>query len=49
MPYMMFFLGTLMLLMGLEELQKGKKRFWYMSIVVSLFIFVVSIQTLLVN
>ncbi|MEP9408994.1 DUF3953 domain-containing protein [Peribacillus frigoritolerans] len=50
MPYSMLFLGATMLVTGLAELQKDRKRFWgYMSIVVSLFLFFVSIQGFLIN
>ena len=50
MPIMMLFLGTFMLVTGLVELQKDRKRFeGYMSILVSLFIFFVSIQGFLLN
>ncbi|MES1042838.1 DUF3953 domain-containing protein [Peribacillus simplex] len=50
MPYSMLFLGATMLVTGLVELQKDRKRFWgYMSIVVSLFLFFVSIQGFLIN
>ncbi|MBT2719226.1 DUF3953 domain-containing protein [Bacillus sp. ISL-57] len=50
MPYSMLFLGAIMLVTGLVELQKDRKRFWgYMSIVVSLFLFFVSIQGFLIN
>ncbi|WP_311610647.1 DUF3953 domain-containing protein [Peribacillus simplex] len=39
-PYYMFFLGALMLVTGLAELQKDRKGFWgYMNIAISLFIF----------
>ncbi|SIR72131.1 Protein of unknown function [Paenibacillus macquariensis] len=38
-----------MLVIGLEELQKGRKGFWYMSIIVAVFIFYISIQNLLLN
>ncbi|OAB38622.1 hypothetical protein PMSD_06295 [Paenibacillus macquariensis subsp. defensor] len=48
-PYMMLCLGVFMLVLGLEELQKGRKRFWYMSIIVAVFIFYISIQNLLLN
>lgn len=48
--YMIFFLGALMLVIGLAELQKDRKRFWgYMSIIVSLYAFFVSIQGFLLN
>ncbi|MDM5291889.1 DUF3953 domain-containing protein [Peribacillus simplex] len=50
MPYYMFFLGALSLVTGLVELQKDRKGFWgYMSIVISLFVFFVSIQGFLIN
>jgi hypothetical protein len=50
MPYSMLFLGATMLVTGLVELQKDRKRFWgYMSIVISLFLFFVSIQGFLIN
>ncbi|MEJ9228795.1 DUF3953 domain-containing protein [Peribacillus butanolivorans] len=48
--YMIFFLGALMLVTGLAELQKDRKRFWgYMCIIVSLYAFFVSIQGFLLN
>ncbi|WP_318566469.1 DUF3953 domain-containing protein [Peribacillus simplex] len=41
MPYSMLFLGAIMLVTGLAELQKDRKGFWgYMNIVISLFIFI---------
>ncbi|TFH58257.1 DUF3953 domain-containing protein [Peribacillus frigoritolerans] len=50
MPYYMFFLGALILVTGLSELQKDRKGFWgHMNIVISLFIFFVSIQGFLLN
>ncbi|CAH0314163.1 hypothetical protein SRABI96_05136 [Peribacillus sp. Bi96] len=50
MPYSMLFLGAIMLVTGLSELQKDRKGFWgYMSIVISLFVFFVSIQGFLMN
>ncbi|MFJ7826642.1 DUF3953 domain-containing protein [Psychrobacillus sp. NPDC096623] len=50
MPFMMFFLGAFMLVTGLVELQRDRKRFeGYMFIIVSLFIFFVSIQGFLLN
>ncbi|MEC0094194.1 DUF3953 domain-containing protein [Paenibacillus macquariensis] len=45
----MLCLGVFMLVIGLEELQKGRKGFWYMSIIVAVFIFYISIQNLLLN
>ena len=50
MPFMMLFLGAFMLVTGLSELQKDRKRFeGYMFFIVSLFIFFVSIQGFLLN
>ncbi|WMX58669.1 MULTISPECIES: DUF3953 domain-containing protein [unclassified Peribacillus] len=50
MPYCMFFLGTLILEIGLAELQKDRKGFvGYMSIVISLFVLFVSIQDFLMH
>lgn len=50
MPIVILFLGAFMLVTGLSELQKDRKRFeGYMFIIVSLFIFFVSIQGLLLN
>ncbi|OAB75082.1 DUF3953 domain-containing protein [Paenibacillus crassostreae] len=46
--YMVFLLGVFMLIIGLEELRKSHKKFWYMSIVISLFSFFVSIQSLFI-
>ncbi|WP_419962338.1 DUF3953 domain-containing protein [Psychrobacillus sp. BM2] len=46
MPFMMLLFGTFMLLSGLVELQKDRKKFeGYMFIIVSLFIFFVFIQS----
>lgn len=50
MPYLMLFLGAFILASGVTELQKDRKGFWgYMSIIVSLFIFFVSIQGFLLK
>ncbi|MFD2170883.1 DUF3953 domain-containing protein [Tumebacillus lipolyticus] len=50
MPYSMLFLGAFFLSSGVIELQKEGKRFLgYMTIVVSLFIFFVSIQGFLLQ
>ncbi|ASS95290.1 DUF3953 domain-containing protein [Peribacillus simplex] len=50
MPYYMFFLGALILVTGLAELQKDRKGFWgYMNIAISLFVFLASIQYFLMN
>ncbi|WP_260287010.1 DUF3953 domain-containing protein [Peribacillus aracenensis] len=49
MPYSMLFLGALMLVTGLVELQKDRKGGFLSCIVVSLFLFFVSIQGFFLN
>ncbi|PEZ80248.1 MULTISPECIES: DUF3953 domain-containing protein [Bacillaceae] len=49
MPYSMLFLGALMLVMGLVELQKDRKGGFLGCVVVSLFLFFVSIQGFFLN
>ncbi|OKL35293.1 hypothetical protein BLL40_16220 [Domibacillus mangrovi] len=45
MPYLMLLVGASLLMTGVDELQKDRKGFWgYVSIMVSLFAFYVSIQ-----
>jgi hypothetical protein len=44
-PYSTLLLGFLMLVLGLEERQKGKQGLWYVSILISLFSFFASIQS----
>ncbi|EIT83987.1 hypothetical protein A374_18169 [Fictibacillus macauensis ZFHKF-1] len=46
--YMQLFLGFTMLVVGLREYQKGHKGYFWLSIVVSLFILSVSIESFLV-
>ncbi|MFK9094289.1 DUF3953 domain-containing protein [Bacillus salipaludis] len=43
-PYMMLFFGLGMLVMGIEEFQKGQKGYGWLSIVVFIFILFVSIK-----
>lgn len=40
-PYMLFFLGLMMLVMGLEEFQKGRQVCGYLSLFVFMFILIV--------
>lgn len=47
--YMMFFLSLFMLVMGLEEFQKGRKVIGWISIVAFLFILFVSLQDFFLN
>ncbi|TMU83546.1 DUF3953 domain-containing protein [Bacillus sp. BHET2] len=48
-PYMMLFLSLTMLVMGLREFQKGQKGYGWLSIVVSIFILFVSIESFLLK
>ncbi|MEC5425871.1 YczI family protein [Virgibacillus sp. C22-A2] len=48
-PYMMFFMGAMLLVMGISEIRKERKRIGFISIIVSLFVFYVSIQGFLLN
>ncbi|MFE4133507.1 DUF3953 domain-containing protein [Peribacillus sp. YIM B13482] len=49
MPYFMLIVGALMLVTGLVELQKDRKGGFFGCVVVSLFLFFVSIQGFLMN
>lgn len=50
MPYYMFFMGALLLVTGLSELQKDRNGFWgYTNIAISIFAFLASIQAFLLN
>ncbi|WP_143469683.1 YczI family protein [Lentibacillus sediminis] len=49
MPYMMFFMGVMLLAMGLSEIKKERRRMGFLSIIVSLFVFYVSVQGFLFN
>ena len=40
-PYMLFFLGLMMLILGLEEFQKGRKVYGYLSLFVVMFLLIV--------
>ena len=40
-PYMLFFLGLMMLILGLEEFQKGRKVYGYLSLFVFMFLLIV--------
>ena len=48
-PYMMFFMGAMLLIMGISEIKKKRKRTGFISIIVSLFVFYVSMQGFLLN
>ncbi|MGE8022565.1 DUF3953 domain-containing protein [Peribacillus frigoritolerans] len=49
MPYLMLIVGAFMLVTGLVELQKDRKGGFWGCVVVSLFLFFVSIQGFLMN
>ncbi|MEB1808475.1 MAG: DUF3953 domain-containing protein [Bacillaceae bacterium] len=49
-PYLLLFLSKAIMLTGILELQRDRKAFWgYMSIGVSLFVLLVSIQGFLLS
>lgn len=49
-PYYMFFLGALVLVTGIAELQKDRKGFkGYLSIGIAFFVLLVSIQSFFMN
>ncbi|MFV8828513.1 DUF3953 domain-containing protein [Alkalihalobacterium sp. APHAB7] len=49
-PYLLLFLSKTIMLTGILELQRDRKAFWgYMSIGVSLFVLLVSIQGFLLH
>ncbi|MDE5413273.1 DUF3953 domain-containing protein [Alkalihalobacterium chitinilyticum] len=49
-PYLLLFLSIAIMLTGILELQRDRKAFWgYMSIGVSLFVLLVSIQGFLLS
>lgn len=43
-PFMMLILGAFLLVVGIDEMQKGNKRIGYISMILSLLMFYVSIQ-----
>lgn len=45
-PIMMFSLGVLMVVSGLDEFKKGRKVYFYLNIAVALFLFFFSIKSL---
>ena len=49
MPYMMFFMGAMLLVMGINEIKKERKKMGIFSIIVSVFVFHVSVQGLLLK
>lgn len=46
-PYMLFFLGLMMLVMGLEEFQRGRKAYGYLSLFASIFLLIVLLETIM--
>ncbi|MFC4023028.1 YczI family protein [Oceanobacillus longus] len=49
MPYMMFFMGAMLLVMGIAEIKDARKKMGVICINVSIFVFYVSVQGLLLN
>jgi zinc transporter ZupT len=49
MPYMMFFMGAMILVIGIEEIQEARRAMGIFSIIVSVFVFYVSLEGLLLN
>ncbi|WP_027108321.1 DUF3953 domain-containing protein [Lacticigenium naphthae] len=47
MPYMLFFMGATLLVLGIAEIIEERKQIGIISIFASLFIFYVSVHTLL--
>ncbi|XXM73119.1 DUF3953 domain-containing protein [Lysinibacillus sphaericus] len=40
-PYMLFLMGVMLLVMGLEEFQKGRKEYGYISVAACIFLMIV--------
>ncbi|MFC3039789.1 DUF3953 domain-containing protein [Virgibacillus xinjiangensis] len=49
MPYMMFFLGVMLLAMGTSEIKKEKRLIGYSSVIVSFLVFSVAVEGFLYN
>jgi hypothetical protein len=49
MPYMMFFMGAMILVIGIEEIKEARRAMGIFSIIVSVFVFYVSLEGLLLN
>ncbi|MED3572653.1 DUF3953 domain-containing protein [Cytobacillus praedii] len=47
--YMMFFMGAMLMVMGIFEIKMERKRIGFISIIVSLFVFYVSMKGFLLN
>ncbi|MFD1926498.1 YczI family protein [Sporosarcina siberiensis] len=46
-PYMMFVIGTMLLVIGIAEIKQNRKKMGIVSIIGSLFVFYVSVEGLL--
>jgi len=46
-PYMMFFIGAMLLDLGIAEIKQNRKNMGIVSIIGSLFVFYVSVEVLL--
>ncbi|MCR2820757.1 DUF3953 domain-containing protein [Lederbergia panacisoli] len=49
MPYMMFFMGAMFLVMGIVEIKESRKKMGIISIIVAIFIFYVSVEGFLLK
>lgn len=49
MPYMMFFMGAMFLVMGIAEIKEARRKIGIFSIIASIFIFYVSLEGLFFN
>lgn len=49
MPYMMLFMGAMFLVMGIDEILESRKTLGIISIIVSAFIFYVSVEGFLLK
>lgn len=49
MPYMMFFMGAMLVVTGIAEIKAERKQMGIISIIASIFIFYVSVQGLFIN
>ena len=48
-PYMLFFMGAMFLVIGISEIKEMRKRMGIFSILVSIFVFYVFLERLLLN
>ena len=49
MPYMMFFMGAMLLVMGIAEIKEARRKMGTFIIIASIFVFYVSLEAILLN